>query len=145
MSKRSGKNGAFKLGTTAVAGIDGWTGGGITTEMLDATDLEDAFDVFEPGHCMSDDITINGYFDPDDTTGQDVLVAAALAGTSLSDPRLYYSSTEYLKLTDGSSSPGDAVCKVTNVGPISTDRKAGRMIERTFTLRVSGGYFTKNA
>jgi len=137
--------GRFKLGTTVVANIKSWSGGGLSKQMLDMAALEDAYDKWTPGKTMTEPITLTGFYDPGDSTGQEVLRSYCLSGTALNDPRLYYSSTVYFKLYDGSSAPGDCKCYVENVSNTSADRDASGMCPISFTLRVSDGYFVKSA
>ena len=60
MSSRAGNLGAFKLGTTTVANIKRWSGGGLSRTMLDSAALEDLFDKWSYGPTMSEPITIEG-------------------------------------------------------------------------------------
>lgn len=147
MSTKKGYKGAFKLGTTSVSKITRWTGGGVTRKMLTADALSDAFDKWKYGKMMTAPITLEGWYDPDDSTGQETLRSALINKTDLSDPRLYFEdgANDYLELTDGSGTPGDAVCKVETIGDLTADKDDSGMVPISFTLRVSGGYFVKHS
>ncbi len=139
----AGYIGAFKLGTTAIAKITSWTGGGISREMLDSGYLGMSYDVLTYGPIHTDPVTASGWYDPTDATGQEVLRSYMLAGTALSDPRLYVDATHYFCLYDPilTTEPGSAVCYCDSVSSVTAEKGATTLCPISFTLRVSLGIF----
>lgn len=97
MAKKSGDNLVFKLGTTTVVGVVSFDLPGLTYDKQDTTVPGDDAGSFLLGIGQTDDIPIEGLFDANDTTGQDVLEAANANKTALTDPRFYLdrNSTTY--------------------------------------------------
>lgn len=140
MSKRSSKGSRVTLGSTAIASINAWSAGEIANTLLDSTTFEDDFDTFEVGWTNGGVIDISGYYDPDDATGQELLRTYQLAGTPITNLRLYFGDAndeDFLTLVQ------DTTAYVENISPISTDRRANGMMPISIKLRVSAGVLVK--
>ena len=71
----------FKWGSAVVAGLNAINGIEITAETVDVTthDSEGAFKEFLPGFLDAGEVSLEGFFDPEDTTGQQAMLTDALA------------------------------------------------------------------
>lgn len=71
----------FSWGAAVVAGLNAINGIEITAETVDVTthDSEGAFKEFLPGFLDAGNVTLDGFFDPTDTTGQQKMLTDALA------------------------------------------------------------------
>lgn len=81
MAKTHAFGTTFKWGSAAVAGLNAINGIEITAETVDVTthDSEGAFKEFLPGFLDAGEVSLEGFFDPEDTTGQQAMLASSLA------------------------------------------------------------------
>ena len=78
------------VGSDTVTEVTGISGVGMTAEAFDSTDLLDSYKTFvSKGLVEINEFTMNGFFEPNDTTGQKVLWDALRAGTSLAMTVVY--------------------------------------------------------
>jgi hypothetical protein len=89
--------GKVTLGTVTVVGMGTWSLGGVTTEEFDASAFGSNWKEFKYGMKDGGTVSFNGYYDPTDYTGQNVLLLAQLANTALTSLRLYYNATSYFE------------------------------------------------
>ena len=89
MAKRKGHQGKFALGSSKVLGIVSFTIPGINWDKISDDEMGDTIKGFLLGMGDAGEIQLSGQWDPDDTSGQAVLRAANLAGTAITDPRIY--------------------------------------------------------
>jgi len=139
MAGEKGYKGKVQLGQVKVAEIGKWETSGIIIRTLDGTELGDEFDSKEYGPGSGGTITFSGWYDPDDSTGQAIIRAAAINKTKIQDIRLYFGALE----TDFFYCKGDVTCLVVNVGGPSADKDASGLCPINFTLEVSDGVLYK--
>jgi len=125
-----------------VGAMKKWGPNALTNKLINSEVFADEFEKFEYGQGNGGKVSISGFYDATDTTGQAVLMAACSGKTKLNttltnDPRLYYSATGYFELSTG------AGCLVESVEIGEAD--LSNLVPITFTLQVSGGYFQKHA
>ena len=91
-----GRLGSVKIGTYVVANMISWKMDGVKTEELDTTSFGDTAKTFELGITDYGTITLSGYYNKADTTGQDTLISANLNKSKIGNAfKLYVDSTSY--------------------------------------------------
>lgn len=145
MSLRSGKPCVVKLGTDTVVGIGNWSIDGITADQMDTSALGDNWKTFEFGMKDGGQVTFAGMCDPDDTTGQDVLKAANLNNTDITNLRLYVDDTSYFEpcqtagyFTPDNPTGNDTPVSLVNVTSYNVSADKAGMLQTSFTCKVSG-------
>ena len=132
MGAKKGKNCKVTLGTDKVLGIGTYTLPGITPDELEATQFGDDYKTFLYGLKDGGQITFNGYYDPDDSTGQDVLQSALENDTNITDIRFYIDATSYWIPT--TTNPASHVNVIGR--DVSADKSG--LMQSNFTVRLSG-------
>lgn len=145
MTYKAGKDCKVTLAANAVTGMGTWKVGGITSDQMDTTVFDQNWKTFEFGAKDGGTVTFNGLLDPDDTTGQDVLRAAQLNNTDISDLRLYIDDTSYFEpcQTTGYFSPSnttgnDTIPSHVNIVSQDIDADKASMVSASFSAKVSG-------
>jgi len=145
MGFKKGKDCKVTLGANSVVGMGTWSLSGITSDQLEDTEFGDEWKTYAFGMKDGGQITFNGLFDPADTTGQDVLKAANLDNTNITNLRLYVDNTSYYTpcATAGYWSPSDTTgndTPVSHVNITSYDISADKsgLMQTSFTAKVSG-------
>ena len=145
MATKLGKDCKVALGTASVVGMGTWNLSGITSDSLEDTEFGDQWKTFKFGMKDGGQVTFNGLFDPADTTGQEVLKAANLDNTNITNLRLYVDNTSYYEpcQTTGYWSPSDTTGNPTvlsHVNITSYDVSADKsgLMQTSFTAKVSG-------
>lgn len=145
MSAKVGYKGKVAKGSDTIIGMGNWSIDGFSRQELDATAFGDDAEKFEWGIMSGGTISFAGYHDPDDTTGQLVLVEAHDAATDLTDMRFYIDNTSYYEAcqTTGYLHPGKTTGANTQLShinitsnPISYDK--GSLGSISFNAKVSG-------
>jgi len=95
MSVRVGRNAKVVLGTYTVAKMSSWRLEGITTDLLETTGFGDDPKQYEFGLSDYGVVAVNGYYDPDDTVGQNMLRSANINQSKITDLKLYVDNTTY--------------------------------------------------
>lgn len=95
MSFKMGNNAKVTLGANTVVGMGNWKLNGISVDMVESTAFGDTAKQFMTGLIDYGTVEFGGLYDPADTTGQSVLVAAMLANTKVTNIRLYVDATSY--------------------------------------------------
>ncbi len=134
-----GYKGKVMLGQTTVLNIASWTGGGVTRAMLDSGYLGMPYDVFTVGPKSSDPISITGWYDPTDSTGQEAIRGYLLAGTSITNLRLYFDTND----TDFFTLGQDSEALVESVSSTTAEKGATTLCPISFSLRISKGALVK--
>ena len=93
----TGKDCAVKLGTATVVGIGNWSIDGQSRQEIESTAFGDEYATYELGVIESGTISFSGNYDPDDTTGQEAIIAAWDAASELTTIRLYIDNTSYFE------------------------------------------------
>ena len=132
MGTQVGKDAAVGLGSTIVLGMGTWNMTGVTTDMYEDTEFRDEWKTFVPGLKDGGQITFNGIYNPDDTTGQGAMRTYCDNGDNVTSLRLYINNTSYWIPT--TTNPVSHV-NITEWN-ISTD-KAG-VAQASFTAKISG-------
>ena len=127
-----GKDCKVTLGANKVLGMGTWTMGGVSTDLLEATELGDNWKRFELGLKDGGEVSFSGFYDKTDTTGQDALRTANELGTSITDVRFYVSASSYW--TPTTTNPlSSCLCTSWSIGA----EKAG-LVTAEFGLKVDG-------
>lgn len=95
MGFKAGNNAKVTLGSDTVVGMGNWKLNGITVDQLESTAFGDTAKQYMTGLVDYGTVEFGGLYDPADTTGQNVLVAAMLANTKVTNIRLYVDATSY--------------------------------------------------
>jgi hypothetical protein len=95
MGFKAGNNAKVTLGSNTVVGMGNWKLNGITVDQLESTAFGDTAKQYMTGLVDYGTVEFGGLYDPADTTGQNVLVAAMLANTKVTNIRLYVDATSY--------------------------------------------------
>lgn len=90
-----GKDGKVTLGASAIVGMGTWTLNPGSVDEHDGTAFGDDWEITLYGIKRGGNVSFNGHYDPDDTTGQRVLENAFVQETDLTDLRFYVDSTSY--------------------------------------------------
>jgi len=145
MSKRIGKRGKVTVGASTVVGIGTWSINGIQADQIDASALGDEWKQYEFGMKDGGDVSFNGHFDPDDSTGQAKVYEANLYNSHLEDLRFYIDSTSYFEpcQTTGYFSPtlttGAPTCKSSvTITSYQIQKDKGGLDSVSFSGKVSG-------
>lgn len=90
---RMGRFASIKIGTTLVENMGRWTLN-LTGAEIDVSAFGTVWEKRMPG-MLGWTATLEGNYDPSDTTGQEVLVAAKIEATKITNLRLYVDETTY--------------------------------------------------
>lgn len=145
MAKRKGSGFSVKLGSNLVVGMGSVSLNGIQVDQMETTAFGDSWKTFMAGMKDGGDLSFDGFFDPDDATGQDVLRAANLNGTNVTNLRVYIDNTSYFEpcQTTGYFSPTLTSNQLTQkswVNIITWDVKGDKsgVSQTSFKAKVSG-------
>jgi len=133
------------LGATKVLGIGTWKLAGIEVDELDDSEFDDTWKTFSFGMKDGGTISIEGWYKKDDTTGQDVLRAANLNNSSITNIRFYLDGTSYYEpcQTTGYFTPASTTGQATKLSEVRVTgyeigaEKAG-LVSFSATFKVSG-------
>lgn len=132
MSTILGRNAAVKLDTTTIAELSSWSLE-VTADII----REDVFGTtWAKKHGLSATDwsgTVEGLYDPTDTTGQDVLRDAVISGTKITTIRFYEDSTNYW--TPNTGSDAYAGCYIVGMPITVAQGDVGRI---TFNVEGTG-------
>lgn len=95
MAFKVGNAAKVTLGSATVVGMGNWKLNGLTIDLLESTAFGDTAKQFLAGLLDYGTVSFGGLYDPADTAGQNVLVAAMLAGTKVTNIRLYVDASSY--------------------------------------------------
>jgi len=148
MSTKIGRECMVSLGARAtgeVVGMGTWALNGITSDELETTEFGDSWKSYKFGLKDGGTVTFSGLCDPADTTGQDVLKAANLDNTDITNLRLYVDNTSWYEpcQTTYYWSPSDTTGNATvlshvNVTSYNISSDKSGLIVTDFSCRVSG-------
>jgi len=114
-----GRNASVKIETTLIENLGRWTIN-FTGADIDVSKFGTVWERRMPG-MVGWNGTIEGMWDPADTTGQEVLMAAKIGGTKITTIRFYVDDENYW--APDTDSEADAGCYIQNV--TITQDKAG--------------------
>ena len=142
----AGYLGKVTLGTTTVVGMGTWSIGGITTEEFDASAFGSNWKEYVYGMKDGGTISFNGYYDPTDYTGQNVLLLAQLGNTALTSLRFYYNSVSYFEACQSTgwfapntwSTGQDTILSSVRITSVSIDTDKSGLAKISFQGKVSG-------
>ena len=132
MAKSPGKDCKVSLGTTKVLGIGSWEMPGISTDLLESTEMGDQWKTYLAGLKDGGEITFEGLYDPADSTGQKLIRDANLYGSQLTDIRFYVNSVSYFA---PSTTNPTSYCLITKTS-VKADKSG--LISTSFSAKVSG-------
>ena len=145
MSLRPGKACKVVLGSSKVVAMGTWSIDGITADEMESSAFDQNWKTYEFGMKDGGTISFNGFFDPDDTTGQQALMNANLENTNLTTIKLYVDSTSYFEpcQTTGYFSPtttqnADTSASHVNVTSFNIGADKSGICTIDFTCKVSG-------
>ena len=134
MATKSGRIASVRVGTYKVAGQGTWSYGGFTREIIeeDSWDLDIKKKHFGVGD--AGELTFNGLYSADDTTGQELLNSAALNSSAFThnDLRFYIDNTSYWTVDTGCD------IKTSKCHSITMEKSAMGTVD--FTAVPSGGH-----
>jgi len=146
MGVKVGHLGKVTFGASTIIGMGTWTISGITADQMESSAFSDNWKSYEFGMKDGGQISFNGFLDPSDTTGQQVLQKANMDNTDLTSLMLYVDNSSYYipsastsYFAPGSLSTGQSG-KVSHVNITSYDismDKAG-LATISFTAKVTG-------
>jgi hypothetical protein len=140
MAGQKGYKGKVSIATTTILGVGSWTPSGSVIAMLDGTALTDEYDVKEYGRTNPGNIVVNGFYDPSDTTGQDLVRAAHSNKTNMDTLRFYFGTGA----NDYFESDGTAELLISEVSPPTVDKDDSGLAPFSFTVEISKGALIKN-
>jgi len=127
-----GKDCKVTLGGNKILGMGTWTMGGVSTDLLEATEFGDNWKRFKLGLKDGGEVSFSGFYDKADTTGQDALRTANEEGTAITNVRFYVDNTSYW--TPTTTNPlSSCLCTSWSIGA----EKAG-LLTADFSLKVDG-------
>ena len=149
MGFKSGHKCKVTLGSNTVVGMGVWNLEGITADEMESSSFDQNWKSFEYGMKDGGTISFNGFFDPEDSTGQMYLQKANLDNTNLTSLRLYINNTSYYVpcATSGYFKPGDSttgsssedtVLSHMNITSFSIGAEKAGLCTIDFTAKVSG-------
>lgn len=132
MSVRSGKSANVKLGTYTVSEMGEWTFSGFTRDVIEYFSFGNDFKRYVFGVADGGEITFRGYYDPADTTGQDLINSACVNSSSFTggDLKFYVDNTSYFTVNTGGN------IMITKCLSVTMEKAAVGTIE--FTGKVTG-------
>jgi len=142
-----GKDGKVTIGSNTVVGMGTWSMPGISVEQLDASSFGDQWKTFLYGMKDGGTLTFNGHLNLQDTTGQQLLLAANAKNSAFTTLRFYVNSVSYWEpcattdyfapgpLSTGMGTPG--LCSVNIVGITCGMDKSG-IGTVSFTAKING-------
>lgn len=145
MAKRTGKGFRVKLGANTIVGMGSVAINGIQLDQMEITAFGDDWKQFQFGLKDGGDISFDGFYDPDDSTGQEILRVANLNASNVTNLRVYIDNTSYFEpcQTTGYFSPtltSNQSTQKSYVNITSYDVKADKsgMAQTSFKGKVSG-------
>ena len=145
MSIRVGKKCKVTLGANTVMQMGSWSYNGITSDQFDASVFGDNWKKYKFGMKDGGNIVVGGFYDPDDTTGQEELQQANIENTDITTVRLYVDNTSYLEpcQTTGYFSPStttgnDTELSHVNVTSYDINSDKSGLMGINFGMKVSG-------
>jgi hypothetical protein len=134
MAAKLGKNCKVTLGSDKVLGMGTYKLPGVTSEIHEDTEFGDDWKTFLLGLKDGGEVAFNGYYDPADSTGQDVLRTANENGTEVTNIRFYIDATSYW--TPKTTGPASHV--LVTAWDIDADKSG--IMPCSFTCKVSGQF-----
>lgn len=133
MAAKKGKDCQVTDGANKILGMGTWTIGGITSDQLDDTEFGDDWKTYLLGLKDGGEVSFSGYYDPADTTGQDVLRTANANETEMTDIRFYVDNTSYWR-------PNSTGTPLSHILVTSWDINVDKsgLVQCSFTGKVSG-------
>jgi hypothetical protein len=138
-----GKDCKVTLGANTVLGLGTWQLGGGQTAELDDTEFLDEYTTFKLGIVTSGTISFSGLYKPDDTQGQQMIIAAFHAKSDITDMRLYIDETSYYTPNSTTAAGGgllaeSPVSHLNIVGEPQISADKGGLVQISFSARLSG-------
>jgi len=132
MATYSGRYNHVKFGSNDIVGIGNWNMEGVTVDQIDTTAFGSTWKTFEAGMSDGGQITFEGYYDKTDSTGQEILRAANVAGTHLTSLFFYVDNTSYY--APKTTNPASYILITSYT--VTADKND--IMRTTFTAKVSG-------
>jgi len=136
MAAKPGYKGRCKIGSTVISGMVTWTYTGSSRPVEDDSEFSDTHKTFVPMMIEGGDVTMSGNFLADSDAGQQLLRTDFIAGTEITDLKLYIDEDGALYYTPDSTLTPASFVTVTKVEDVGQS-KAG-LTSYTCTFKVSG-------
>lgn len=133
MAAKKGKSCKVTNLANTILGMGVWSINGVTSDQLEDTEFGDSWKTYLYGLKDGGQVSFSGYYDPADTTGQDVLRTANENETPLTDLRFYVDSTSYWR-PNSTGTPSSHI--IITSWDISADKSG--LVQCSFTGKVSG-------
>lgn len=137
MAAKPGYKGRCKFGATAIAGMVTWTYTGESRAVEDDSEFGDTIKTFIPLQIEGGEVTLTGNFLADTDAGQQALRTYFVAGTEITDLRLYINEIGVLYFTPDSTTTPASFATITKVQDMALNSKSGLMTI-TCTMKISG-------
>ena len=145
MAAYQGRYSKVTLGSNKISGMGTWSLTGVTADQVEVSQFGDNWKSFVFGMKDGGTVSISGYADPSDTTGQQALMAANLANTNITNLQIYINSTSYFMpcQTTGYFSPttttgADTQASYVNVTSFNMNTDKSNLLQISFDMKVSG-------
>lgn len=145
MGAYQGRYSKVTLGTNKVSGMGSWSLSGVTADQVEKSEFGDNWKSFVFGMKDGGTVSISGFADPSDSTGQQALMNANLMNTNVTSLRIYIDSTSYFEpcQTTGYFSPttttgADTQASYVNVTSFSMNTDKSNLLQISFDMKVSG-------
>ena len=132
MAVRLGRNCKVCVSGDLVAGMGTWSMDGISVDQIDITAFGDVYKTFVGGMVDGGTITFDGWYDPADTSGQEILRGWNENATEATTLRLYVDNTSFFIPTTTNPLSHVTITSYT----ISVEKTD--VIRSKFTAKVSG-------
>ena len=133
MAAKKGKDCKVTNGANKILGMGTWSINGITSDQLEDTEFGDDWKTYLYGLKDGGQVSFNGYYDPADSTGQDILRSANENETELTDLRFYVDDNSYWR-PNSTGTPKSHI--IITSWDINADKSG--LVQCSFTGKVSG-------
>lgn len=146
MSKKLGYKGKVTVGSNSVvAGIGTWSINGVKSDQIDISSFGDEWKQYAFGMKDGGEISFDGFFDPEDAAGQEILRQANLYNSALTTLKLWIDNKSYFMpcQTTGYFSPtlttgAPTKASYVNITGYDVKKDMSTMDKCTFSGKVSG-------
>jgi len=134
MAAKIGRACAVKIGTTQILGLGTWSISGVDADQHETSEFADTYKTYLIGLRESGSVTFAGYYDPADSTGQDVIRTAWEVATAVTSIRFYVDAASYwIPCTKNLASTS---CIYITSWDIAADKSG--LVSCSFTGKISG-------
>lgn len=136
MGAKAGYKGKVKIGNTTISGMATWTYSGSTRPVEDDSEFGDAHQTFIPMQIAGGDVTISGNFLMDEDAGQQLLRTYFIAGTEITNLKLYINETSDVYYTLDSTLTPASFATITKLDDVNHSKAA--LMSFSCAFKISG-------